>query len=71
MEIAYFEPFHDSHGEASDADVHASHHEVVRDEAPLGMVIPLLIVACGILVLGFFAGTIIENVVAFAVPEGF
>jgi multicomponent Na+:H+ antiporter subunit D len=44
---------------------------IVRDEAPLSMLVPLLTMAAGILILGFFSGKIVSAVIQFTVPEGF
>lgn len=40
-------------------------------EIPLTMLAPILVMAAGILVLGFFSGDIISSVIRFTVPEGF
>jgi len=40
-------------------------------EIPLTMLAPLLVMAAGVLVLGFFSGDIISSVIRFTVPEGF
>ncbi len=41
------------------------------DEVPLSMLIPILIMAAGILVLGMYSGRIISSIIQFTVPEGF
>jgi multicomponent Na+:H+ antiporter subunit D len=71
IEYAYFSP-HEEHGQ-EDAHAHHSsgHGEVAWDEAPLSMLIPILIMAAGILVLGPFSGKIISSVIQFAIPAGF
>ncbi len=50
---------------------HDTHETVVMDEAPLSMLIPILILAAGILLLGPFSGKIIESIIQHAVPVGF
>jgi multicomponent Na+:H+ antiporter subunit D len=42
-----------------------------RDEAPLSMVIPMLIMAVAILVAGIFSTDIISSVIQYVIPEGF
>jgi len=41
------------------------------DEAPLSMLVPILVMAAGIIVLGFYSGDIISSVIQFTVPKGF
>ena len=41
------------------------------NEIPLTMLGPILVMAAGVLLLGFFSGDIIESVIRFTVPEGF
>lgn len=62
FEIGYYEPFSDHHG-------HESHPEVI-DEAPLSMLIPLLVVAAGIVVIGMYTGNIVTHIIHFAIPHG-
>lgn len=71
IEYAYFS-IHKEHG-SSDTQEHGSadHGEVVRDEAPLSMLVPIVIMAAGILILGPFSGKIISSIIQFAVPAGF
>jgi multicomponent Na+:H+ antiporter subunit D len=59
-------------GQPSD-DVHNinSNEAVIRDEAPLSMLLPICIMAVGVLTLGFFSGKIISSVIQFTVPGGF
>ena len=71
IEYAYFYP-HAEHG--AEEHVHAASHghaEIVMDEAPLSMLIPILIMAALILVLGPFSGKIISSIIQFAIPAGF
>lgn len=62
IEIGYYEPFIDHHR-------HESHKEVI-DEAPLSMLIPLLIVAVGIVVVGMYTGNMVTHIIHFAIPHG-
>jgi len=64
IEISYYEPFSDHHGHGHD------HHTTPMEEAPLSMVIPLLIVAAGLILVGLYTGDIVEHIISFAVPEG-
>jgi multicomponent Na+:H+ antiporter subunit D len=63
VENAYFEP-------ASYAHSGGDHEETSVDEAPLSMLIPILIVTAGILSLGILSGKVISSVIQFAVPAG-
>ena len=52
-------------------DHHAGHGpEIAVSEAPVSMLIPLLIVAIGIIVIGLYSGTIVTNIISFTVPAG-
>ncbi len=64
IENVYFKP--PEH--AYDGKDHGAIH---MDEAPLSMLIPILVIAAGILVLGFLSGWIISRIVQFGVPAGF
>jgi multicomponent Na+:H+ antiporter subunit D len=62
IEIAYFEP---------KVDHHAGHAEKMQiDEAPLSMLVPLIIVALGLIVIGFYSGDIVTNIIQHSVPAG-
>ena len=63
IEIAYYEPMagHQAKG---------THHSGGIDEAPLTMLVPLLIVAAGLVLLGIYTGDIVENIIKFAIPKG-
>ena len=65
IEIAYFEPFADHH--------HGGHHgpaAVAYQEAPWTMVVPLLVVAAGLILLGLFSGGLVNQIIHFALPAG-
>lgn len=64
IENAYFEP---SRGHAAGATLGNG----TREEVPLSMLIPILIVAGGILLLGLFNERIISGILIFALPPGF
>jgi multicomponent Na+:H+ antiporter subunit D len=62
IEIAYFEP---------KVDHHEGHAEAVAiDEAPLSMLLPLIIVALSLIVIGVYAGDIVTNFIQHSVPSG-
>lgn len=51
---------------------HAGHEpQGPRDEVPLSMLVPVMIMAAGISVLGFYSGDIISSIIQYVVPEGF
>ena len=62
IEIAYFEPMTDHHG--------GKVHETVISEAPFSMLLPLLVVAAGLIVIGLYSGTIVTNIIRFSIPAG-
>jgi len=61
FEICYYEPFADHHGH--------NNHSGGMDEAPVSMVIPLLIVAVILIMVGIYTGDIVNYVIRFAIPE--
>lgn len=68
FEICHFEPFQDAHGH-DDGDTH--HHGPPPEtmaEAPISMVVPLLISALALIVLGLYAGDIVTNFIQYAIP---
>ena len=62
IEIGYFEPFSDHHGH--------DHHPEPMNEAPLSMVLPLLVVAAGLILVGLYTGDIVDYIIRFAIPKG-
>jgi len=58
IEIGYFEPFTDHHGK-DDTQIM---------EAPLSMLVPLMVVAAGLIVLGIYTGDIVTHIIQFAIP---
>jgi multicomponent Na+:H+ antiporter subunit D len=62
IEIGYYESPADDHGQ--------SHHSKPIDEAPLSMLIPLLIVAVGLVVVGVYTKEIVTQIIEFAIPVG-
>lgn len=65
FEIAYFEPFSESHGH----DTGHGHTEVIN-EAPLSMIVPLLITAASLIILGIYSGDIVTKIIQLAIPAG-
>jgi len=61
FEICYYEPFADHHGH--------DNHPGGMDEAPVSMVVPLLIVAVILILVGLYTGDIVNHVIQFAIPE--
>ncbi len=62
IEIGYYGK--SGHGAA------AEHPVAVMDEAPLGMLVPLLLVAAGLAVMGLYTDDIVTHVIRFAIPLG-
>jgi multicomponent Na+:H+ antiporter subunit D len=62
IEIAYFEPKVDHHAGATE--------KVIIDEAPLSMLVPLIIVALSLIVIGLYSGDIVTNIIQHSVPLG-
>lgn len=61
FEICFYEPFSDHHGHDQPPEA--------MDEAPVSMVVPLLIVAATLILVGLFTGDIVNQVIQFAIPE--
>ena len=62
IEIGYYEPFSDHHGH--------EHQPEPMAEAPLTMLVPLLIVAAGLVAVGLYTGDIVNHIIQFAIPKG-
>jgi multicomponent Na+:H+ antiporter subunit D len=62
LEISYYEPFSNHHV--------GDHHPEPMAEAPLTMLVPLIIVAAGLVVVGLYTGDIVHNIIQFAIPKG-
>jgi multicomponent Na+:H+ antiporter subunit D len=62
IEVGYFEPHSEHRHEGQD-------HAPSMEEAPVGMVVSLLIVASGLILAGLYAGDIVQRVVNLAIPE--
>ena len=62
IEIAYFEPKADHH--AGDAAA------ITVSEAPVFMLVPLLVVAIGLIVIGLYSGTLVTTIIQHSVPTG-
>ena len=46
------------------------HEKAVIDEAPLSMLLPLVIVALCLIVIGLYSGDIVTNIIQHSVPTG-
>ncbi|MCK5507367.1 MAG: monovalent cation/H+ antiporter subunit D family protein [Desulfobacterales bacterium] len=66
IECAYLKPMEPVY--ANDA---GETHVVSRDEAPLTMLVPIVIMAALVILLGIFSGNIISSIIQFAVPASF
>ncbi len=62
IEFAYYPSFSNQHGDA--------HGSEKIDEAPASMLVPLLIVAAGLLVIGVFTGKIVTYIIQYTIPNG-
>jgi multicomponent Na+:H+ antiporter subunit D len=62
IEIAYFEPKVDHHGGETEKNI--------IDEAPLSMLVPLIIVALSLIIIGLYSGDIVTNIIHHSVPTG-
>jgi len=61
FEIGYFEPFVDHHhGHSATAEIF--------QEAPMGMVATMMLVALGLVVLGFYSGDIVTHIIDAVIP---
>jgi multicomponent Na+:H+ antiporter subunit D len=66
IELAFFKPVTSGHSTEADPEEKAG-----MDEMPWSMLIPTLVIAGGILLLGIFNGPIISGVLQLAVPAGY
>jgi multicomponent Na+:H+ antiporter subunit D len=64
IEHAYLEPEEEHAGGGAES-------AIATEEAPLSMLVPILVAAAGIMVFGVFSGKIISTVIQFAVPGYF
>ncbi len=62
FEIGYV--FQASHG----AQAHDAEHTAIIDEAPLSMLIPTIVIAIAMILIGLYNQAILSNIIAFAVP---
>lgn len=62
FEIAFFEPFAEGHGHHD--------HGSTFDEAPVSMVVPLIIAALSLIALGLYTGDIVTKLIQLAIPAG-
>jgi len=62
IEIAYFEPY---------VDHHQAHETTMTiSEPPISMLLPFLIAAAGLIIIGLYSGTIVTNIIQYSVPLG-
>jgi multicomponent Na+:H+ antiporter subunit D len=61
FEIAFYEPIGDHHGHGLSKTM---------EEAPISMLVPLLIVALGLVAVGVYTGDIVSLIIQHAIPEG-
>jgi len=62
FEIAFFEPFGQGHGHHD--------HGPTLSEAPVSMVVPLIIAALSLIALGLYTGDIVTKLIQLAIPAG-
>jgi len=62
FEIAFFEPFAEGHGHHD--------HGPALSEAPVTMVVPLLLAALSLIALGLYSGDIVTKLIQLAIPAG-
>jgi multicomponent Na+:H+ antiporter subunit D len=62
IEIGYYDPAGSHHGH--------EHHSEPMDEAPLTMLVPLFIVAAGLILVGLYTGDIVNRIIELAIPNG-
>ncbi|VVS93340.1 monovalent cation/H+ antiporter subunit D family protein [Desulfoluna spongiiphila] len=62
FEIAFFEPFAEGHGHHD--------HGPVMSEAPVTMVVPLILAALSLIALGLYTGDIVTKLIQLAIPAG-
>lgn len=62
IEIAYFEPKVEHHGDEAE--------KITIDEAPFSMLMPLIIVALSLIVVGLYSGDIVTNIIQHSLPAG-
>jgi multicomponent Na+:H+ antiporter subunit D len=67
IERAYFEPVANEH----DIQPVEERTKFIWDEAPLSILIPIVLLAAGILSVGLLSGTIISGIIQFALPANF
>ena len=62
IEIGYYDSAGSHHGH--------EHHPEPMDEAPLTMLVPLFIVAAGLILVGLYTGDIVNRIIELAIPNG-
>lgn len=69
FEIAYFEPFADHHGHGA-TDGHHGHPTAVMDEAPIQVLVLLILSAVTLVFLGLYSGDIVSKLIEAVLPAG-
>jgi len=63
IEIGYYEPSGEHHGH--------DHPPEPMAEAPLSMLVPLYVVAAGLILVGLYTGNIVNHIIRFVIPSSF
>lgn len=67
FEIGFFEPMEAAHGEHS----HGEHAEgEAIQEAPISMIVPLILVGLSLVVVGLYSGLIVQHIIMPFLPQG-
>jgi len=71
FEIGFYEPLADHHGHGHSAPQPEPQPQMhpMMDEAPVSMLVPLMVVAAGLVLVGMYTGDIVEHIVRFAIPN--
>jgi multicomponent Na+:H+ antiporter subunit D len=71
FEIGFYEPLADHHGHGHSAPQPQMQPQMhpMMDEAPVSMLVPLMVVAAGLVLVGMYTGDIVEHIVRFAIPN--
>ncbi|MEK6202066.1 MAG: monovalent cation/H+ antiporter subunit D family protein [Desulfobulbaceae bacterium] len=62
IEIGYFSKF-DEHG-------HATHQDIVVNEAPASMLAPMIVSAASLILIGLYTDVILRNIIQWTIPAG-
>ncbi|MDY6935859.1 MAG: monovalent cation/H+ antiporter subunit D family protein [Spirochaetota bacterium] len=73
--VLFFRVLENAYIEPREEEDHAHHHDEVHhsvvalDEVPMSMLMPMIVIAVGIILLGIFSGNIVNNIIDFAIPS--